>query len=153
LITTGLLATVSLGACSGPGTYNDAVGRPNPPGTDLPAVGASPVTSPLGPASNRVPGSTTAFCRDVQQLQQLGALLIDPTGRAAGLARALAVIDRLPADAPAEVQPAATALVAAVNRLATDVRGSQPDASALPGLLQSFVLALQPVVGYASTHC
>jgi hypothetical protein len=151
-----LLAAGCLAACAGPGTYNDALGRPAPPGTDVLAISGFPVTSLLAPPAAGGPGGTsgtTAFCQDVQQLRGLASIFSAPAQGTTGITRAKALIDHLPSDAPAQIRPAAATLADATDRLTAAVGTSQPDFAQLTTVLARFEVSLQQVLGYAGTHC
>ncbi len=153
-ISLGLAAASCLTACGGAGTYNDALGRAAPPGTDLPAENQYQVIPPLlAPAVTAPSGSqASAFCQDVQQLQGLPQIFVAPTAGATSLDRTKALIDRLPADAPATIRPAAVSLAQDIDQLVADLRGSPPKVSDLP-LAVNLETSLQQVIGFATTNC
>lgn len=154
----GCVAAVLLAACGG-GTYNDAVGASFPPGTEAPFAGADGVLgAPRGPAP---PGSTagdgggrlSAFCQDVEQLSQLVPTLLVPDQRATALGQGRALINRLPADAPADIRPDASALGQSLMRIVADLATGTPTGTDLATAFLTFQQSLSRVVQYAAAHC
>lgn len=164
-VVAGCVAAACLVACGGAGSYNDALGRSFPPGTEAPFAGAGGVLAPgpgagvpavpflpgVPPAGGR--GQLGAFCQDVDQLRQLVPALLVPDQRATALNQARALIVRLPGDAPSEIRPAAASLGQSLTRLVADFASNPPNFSDLATSFLSLQESLSQVVQYASGHC
>lgn len=150
-----MVAACFLTACGGPGTYNDALGRSAPPGTELPPNVPGRVLLPSGPVTLAPAGrgQAVAFCQDVAELQRLAASLLAPGGSGSSLRQVKALVDRLQADAPSEIRPAATELGTALTRITVSVQSLPPDIAGLAASALSFQNALQQVTQYTMTHC
>lgn len=147
---------VAVGCGTGP-TYNDAIGRSQPPGTELPRIPRAPVPPnvdrlPTGGSGTAAP---TAFCRDVNDIQALITTLLGPAGGASAANAARALLAKLSADAPAEVRPAVRTLSQIEERVIHDLATSPPDFTDLTTALAdpAYQGALQQVIEYAAAHC
>jgi|GraSoiStandDraft_51_1057287.scaffolds.fasta_scaffold318544_2 hypothetical protein len=150
---------VCLAACGGAGSYNDALGRAAPPGTEQPIAGREQVVVPASPYVPRTlappagRGQASAFCQDLTQMQDLVPSLLAPDQRSAGLSQARALIERLAADAPAEIRPAAGALAEAVNRITADLSANPPNVADVASAVAGVQQALGQVRQFAAARC
>jgi hypothetical protein len=109
--------------------------------------------APSGPTPPAGRGQASAFCQDLAQMQDLVPMLLSPDQRSAGLSQARAMIDRLAADAPAEIRPAAAALAQGVDRIAADLATTPPDVTDVVSAVASVQQALGQVRQFAATRC
>jgi hypothetical protein len=162
-VVAGWFAAACLVACGGAGTYNDALGRTYPPGTEAPLAGGDllrPI-APGGPATSILPGvapaggggRASAFCQDFDQLRQLVPALLVPDQQPTALNGVKALIIRLPADAPPEIRPAAASLSQSLVRVVADFGSNPPNLSDLATSFLSFQQSLSQVAQYAAAHC
>lgn len=149
MVSACLLAT----ACGG-SEINEAVGAPSPPGTEAPFLGLvtqrgffSPTPLPTGQTQ------TSAFCQDVEELQQVFPTLLLPNAAGASFNQAQSLLNRLPSDAPAAIRTDATALVQAMKRIGADLASQPANGSDLAGAIPELQQSFQQVMGYAAVNC
>jgi hypothetical protein len=145
------VVTVSVvSACGGAGQFNDAVGVAAPPGTEFVAVAPAlpvPTTSAIA--------DTAAFCQDIERLQTLLPILLQPGLETATLSQLEALLSRIEADAPAAIRPDVTVVRQSEDQLIKDLTANPPDLADISRTYRdpAFQRSLQQLGLYAVNQC